>query len=116
MIFGRRSILRSIKAVPAVPEQIFRGALDFPSAGQECWGQVEIAGWIYSRSGTIVRIEVSIGDVILDNLQNGLSRPDVAAAFPGKVPEACGFKKSVLITSNVSGGSQNVRVNARDER
>jgi hypothetical protein len=79
---------------------VMEGCLDLPAPGGDVFGSLEVAGWAFSQVGTIKRIDVYLGEILLGNASYGWLRPDVVAALPHIHDRSCGFHAKLRLDTN----------------
>lgn len=89
------------------------GRLDEPTAGILAREAVTFRGWVSSRQGRVLSVDVLVGDRVLTRLPYGMPRPDVVAAEPNIDSEYCGFDGRVPLDGLAAGRHEFV-VRARD--
>jgi GT2 family glycosyltransferase/ubiquinone/menaquinone biosynthesis C-methylase UbiE/glycosyltransferase involved in cell wall biosynthesis len=76
----------------------FHYALDLPQNSVTIGEKMDVAGWIFSDVGFVVRLDVFLDGYFLGTMNWGVGRPDVAAVFPSHSSK-CGFKASFFVPS-----------------
>ena len=75
-----------------------------------------VAGWCFSETSAIERIQIFVGDILLAPLSNGGKRPDVAAAFPTAKQAARSGYSGFVELQGVSPGNHELIVRAYDRK
>jgi len=81
----------------------FYGLIEAPTEAANVAGELEIHGWVFSVSAPVVRIEAFLDDFYLGRLNYGLTRDDVAAAYPTQARAECGYSERVTLRSSMIG-------------
>jgi len=96
----------------------FQGYIDLPEADSLVEDYLEIRGWVFSKSGSIVLVQAFLDDICLGGLQYGLIRPDVVVALKGEasaVPLECGYHERIHLAGFQISGKAELRIRAFDE-
>lgn len=101
---------------PVYPENLLEASLDEPVPGSLIMGTVTVAGWAFSPSGIISRVEVWLDETRLGQIKYGLPRPDVAQSFKGIAPLNCGYRGLLDFNAEAIGeGEKKLRVLISDQ-
>jgi Bacterial Ig domain len=102
-------------AVQATPPTVY---IDAPAAASSVSGTVTVSGWAIDNAsavGTAINnVQVKVDGTVVGTASYGSSRPDVCAAYPGRLgcPNV-GYSYS-LNTSSLSPGTHTITVTASD--
>jgi hypothetical protein len=92
--------------------------IDMPAPGSSVSGTVTIAGWAIDSAlfvgSAISKVQVLVDGVAMGTATYGVSRPDVCAAYPGRVGCPNVGYTFALNTATLTSGSHTVTVTATD--
>jgi hypothetical protein len=108
---ARRVVYALHQADPAADIATPFGAVDAPAAGAALSGLTTVIGWAMDNV-SVATVEVTVDGVVDGTATYGLSRPDVATAFP-HAPVNVGFEYS-LNSANYANGAHTVTVRVTD--
>jgi GT2 family glycosyltransferase/uncharacterized coiled-coil protein SlyX len=99
----RQHVTKLAQSAHLSVQPIFYGLIEAPTESAHVAGELEIHGWVFSVKAPIVRVEAFIDDFYLGRLSYGLKRDDVAALYPAKAQDDCGYSERVALRTSMHG-------------